>query len=257
MYIRFGTRLFGSTDSVSVGIRNGEDKKLLFHVATQFFHINYVPLFPFGSYLVLDFLQANRSPCILIPISWKSVGIAWLRMLSWLSVFILVIFLLAGEDTAEWTPALEYLPFLIAAVVCSILVTWNGFFNSASHGRAMELLELMNLEPRHAAGLGRLVESSFSSECSAGDIGEGEFEAMARAMPTATAELVDGSANDLELMEGSGGGERPSDDAAFVPTAVAVAQPTMAETTEITYEIKGAKADVPFDNENEGRFRIV
>lgn len=125
------------------------------------------------------------------------------------------------------------------------------FFNNASHGRAMELMAHMNLEPRHAAAIGRLVDKSFNSECA--DLCEGEFESLARTVPTATAELVDGAVNDLELTEGN---DSPSD-GTVVPTAVAVAQPTMAKTAEITYDTKGNKADVPFENENEGRFNIV
>jgi hypothetical protein len=67
-------RLFGKVDQVSgVG-----------YVATEFFHISYIPVFPFQSWVILEgsekdvlFYQSWRG--IPIPRSWKSIAFAWLR----------------------------------------------------------------------------------------------------------------------------------------------------------------------------------
>src|SRR5215510_5340106 len=65
--IVFGVRMFGKVDQV-----NG-----VFHIATRFFHLNFLPLFPTESYLVLP----DGSVIQLEKISWVSVRMAWLRVL--------------------------------------------------------------------------------------------------------------------------------------------------------------------------------
>ena len=72
----FGNRLFGKVDQVPG----------LFHVATKFFHVNFVPLVPTKSWLVLhgtekSGLGTNSWRGIrLRSIRWGSVGMAWLRL---------------------------------------------------------------------------------------------------------------------------------------------------------------------------------
>jgi hypothetical protein len=65
----FGNRLYGKVDQVPG----------LFHVATQFFHLNYVPLIPTGSYLVLEQSWAAGSPWMAVGWSVKSIVFAWGR----------------------------------------------------------------------------------------------------------------------------------------------------------------------------------
>lgn len=69
MLIVFGSRNMGETDSVPG----------LFYVATRFFHFQYLPLVAEKSYLVLPALS-NR--VVEIPLSQKSIGVAWLRVIT-------------------------------------------------------------------------------------------------------------------------------------------------------------------------------
>jgi hypothetical protein len=71
----FGGRLFGKVDQVP-----GH-----FHVATQFFHVNFVPLVPTKSWIVLHGTEKSGlgrtswQGIQLRSIRWGSVGMAWLR----------------------------------------------------------------------------------------------------------------------------------------------------------------------------------
>lgn len=67
--IVFGTRFFGKVDVVPN----------LFHVATNFFHIYYLPLIPTGSMLVLG-QSGNHVNGVKIPLSGKSILMAWGRV---------------------------------------------------------------------------------------------------------------------------------------------------------------------------------
>jgi hypothetical protein len=68
------TRMFGKVDQVSKTC----------YVATEFFQISYVPLFPTQSWLVsvdgqIDALVYESWRGIHIPLSWKSILYAWVR----------------------------------------------------------------------------------------------------------------------------------------------------------------------------------
>ena len=64
----FGTRLFGKVDAVPG----------LGHVATKFFHINFLPLIPLEGWFVLG-QEGNQWRGRAIPMSGKSVLTAWMR----------------------------------------------------------------------------------------------------------------------------------------------------------------------------------
>jgi hypothetical protein len=63
----YGKRLYGKVDHVPG----------LFYVATAFVHLNFVPLFPTGSFLVIDDGTGEKG----VSIGWsaKSMLMAWLR----------------------------------------------------------------------------------------------------------------------------------------------------------------------------------
>jgi hypothetical protein len=69
MAIVFGTRPYGKCDVVPE----------LFYVATWFFHIDYVPLIPTGSRLILG-RSGNSYQVVKLPLSIKSLFLAWARM---------------------------------------------------------------------------------------------------------------------------------------------------------------------------------
>lgn len=69
--IIYGTRLFGKVDTVPG----------LGHVATRFFHVDYLPLVPTQSWLVTS-QTGNRWQGVKIPLSAKSIFVAWARAVS-------------------------------------------------------------------------------------------------------------------------------------------------------------------------------
>ena len=70
-----GSRLYGKCDEV----------KGLFHVATKFGHFDYIPLIPMGSWLVFE-KTGNGWRGVRIPLSFKSILIAWARCIAIVAV---------------------------------------------------------------------------------------------------------------------------------------------------------------------------
>ncbi|HLW64817.1 MAG TPA: hypothetical protein VKS79_05810 [Gemmataceae bacterium] len=69
MFIMFGTRTYGKVDHLPG----------LFYVSTSFIHINFVPLCPTESYLVID---DGKQRGMKIGMSGKSIFFAWARALA-------------------------------------------------------------------------------------------------------------------------------------------------------------------------------
>jgi hypothetical protein len=91
--IPLGTRRFGRVDDVP-GVC---------HVATVFFHVLYVPLVPLRSWVVFGGTAKDDSwQGIPIPMSFKSVLLAWLRLpiLVAAGIFFLFAFGATGKDLA-------------------------------------------------------------------------------------------------------------------------------------------------------------
>lgn len=134
MVIIWGSGVYGKVDEVP----------RLFHVATRFGHLYYVPLIPLGSVVVLQ-NSADGFQGINIPLSGKSVIFAWLRA-------VLVIGAIAGTiyglvQLSEGH-ASEGFGFLIGAAVA--LGGWvyskkAGGINRASYARAVQLGELLGI----------------------------------------------------------------------------------------------------------------
>lgn len=249
MLFLFGTRLLGSTDRVQVRDRNNK-KRPFFHVATRFFHIQFIPLFPCSSYLVLDFDQPTTRG-IKIPLSCKSICIAWLRSLLWLAVLIFGIATIGSIDDSSLDNGLTWRFALCFAVALGVapIVTWHGYFNDASYDRAIELLSYMpNLGPREAI-LRSMVAGSFSAQ---NNSEVDDLEALVPYLPTATGELVLNEvhasseiANDVEAQEISADGD------ANVTTAVAVAHPVKYSQTN-----KSSPEHIDQEHSSESRFTI-
>ena len=149
MVVIFGTRLLGATDYMYVpGV---------FHVATKFFHIDFIPLVPLGSYIVLK-ERFGSFQGVEIPLNCKSISIAWLRALGWIGVFATFIWLTITADDAGgfFYPAFG---MLLVAILIASLFTWHGCTNKASYARASELSS--ELGPRVGPLVQRLVDSHF------------------------------------------------------------------------------------------------
>ena len=204
--IIFGKRKFGSTDRVTLG----RERKPAFHVATIFFHIQFIPIVPLETYLFLDFLDGNQA--VSIPTSYKTIGIAWIRCITWWSFLILLL-------------CLQSLILAAIALGLAIFVTFHDYFNDASYERAMELLEHANLGTREKALVKRVIHESFISQST-----DDDHQLEALALPTATAELE--CSDDLELAEATVVPSGSNHDDPTVVAVVAVAQDSTKRGSE-------------------------
>jgi hypothetical protein len=119
-----GTRLFGKVDVVPE----------LGHVATKFFHINLVALFPIESYFVV--VQDSEGWVgVPIPTSGKSVAAALIR--TTLLALGVVLLCFGGGEGSAWA--------VWAGLACMVVsVASNFMFKKANAARARELTELAN-----------------------------------------------------------------------------------------------------------------
>ena len=228
--IIFGRRLFGRTDYVAVG--SGSEKKPLFHVATLFAHVQFIPLYPLSSHLFVDVLEGSQA--VSIPISGKSVAVAWLRCTTYWTTFFLGIFSLPAADEFSWQLFLCF----VVALAFAILVTWHGFFNDASYERAIELLGHVNGGERFNSAMKRIIAMSYISQ----SLESGILEELESAMPTTTGELMEvvnpDYANELVPYETTACipvGASDSDSISYAPTAVAVLQDAPAKNVEYAF----------------------
>lgn len=145
-----GTRNFGKVSVVPN----------LFYVATKFFHINFVPLIPLGSSVILA--NSERESRVngletrttflakAIPFSWKSFLMAYVRLTLWVASIVSVpvfafnmLQLLAAKGIVDATPG-QFDPdrFAMAgaaALFAPLALYWSYRVAVASEARAIEL----------------------------------------------------------------------------------------------------------------------
>lgn len=136
MFIVFGTRLYGKVDEVPG----------LFHVATNFFHVWYLPLIPVGSVVVLD-KRGGAFRGAKIDLSVKSVLVAWARLWLFVAAIFAGVFgfgLLAGR-TPMWGPGIAMLVIAAACVACGGAAWAMSSIRRANYHRAVQLAEKIGL----------------------------------------------------------------------------------------------------------------
>jgi hypothetical protein len=153
MYFMFGSSYFGKINVVPG----------LFHVATKFGHINYLPLLPMGSAIIIansEHRMENGLMGILaveIPFNWKSFFVAYWRAVLWICLFVSLVFLavnfsksLNGVPIAFQGLADQSLVMANAIVlVLSGLLLYLSHRNSiASKERALELARFAGFNER-------------------------------------------------------------------------------------------------------------
>lgn len=107
------------------------------YVATQFFHVNYIPLIPVGTYFVLG--TGDDSHKVSIPFSPKSILIAWLRA-ALFAAFILAIIFTIVAFAEKQTPAAIGLGFSGGLAMAGFCLTYYiPFISRAGYQRALEL----------------------------------------------------------------------------------------------------------------------
>lgn len=182
--IIFGTRCFGGTDTVP-GV---------FHVTTKFFHIDFLPLVPCTSYLVLELRGEDgrvlQRATELPALSCRSISIAWIRFVA--TVIMIATFVWMVVSLSDLTDPdfdgniLQAVGSFFAFVASSSLAyycMWGSYFRNATYDRATEICA--QLGPTGAAPLLKaLVDRHFQQA--------GSFVAVAQEDENATIE-VDGT----------------------------------------------------------------
>lgn len=129
----FGTQNYGKVDRIpGVG-----------HVCTQFFHINFVPLFPVSTYFIFEGV-GDGDVGVSIPWSPKSIAVGWLRGGLIVGALLLGIFgaiRFTDSKDAPADPALAALMLLGAACLVGLFfVTYRlGLIAQANYERAVSL----------------------------------------------------------------------------------------------------------------------
>ena len=136
MVIVWGTLEAGKVDEVPK----------LFHVETRFGHVYYLPLIPLGSVAVFE-KTASGSLQAKIPLSLKSVLVAWLRAASLVAGVVLAIL---GCVSAAHHGAMEAVACFIASGIAFLALFASyklRFVRQASYDRAKYLAQLIGLSP--------------------------------------------------------------------------------------------------------------
>lgn len=143
MYVEFGQRPYGKCDVVPE----------LFYVATWFFHVNYVPLVPMGTRLVLG-QSGKKYHVVRIPFSFKSLLFAWVRTACLAGIISFAIAaLIAYSDHNRLEDALL---LILLTAFCGILFAFFMIYprrKMPSYERACRLAELAGLNDRAWAAL--------------------------------------------------------------------------------------------------------
>ena len=131
MILIWGSTFYGKTDEVPG----------LFHVATRFGHLWYIPLIPLGSYLLLQD-GGDESHGVQVPFSFKSLALGWLRA----GTVLLAIFaLIGGIATAQEGGGWSLFGTAGLAVAGFVVLKFGRAFRHASYDRATELEQLIGL----------------------------------------------------------------------------------------------------------------
>jgi hypothetical protein len=133
MIVFYGSQFYGKVDKVP----------MLGHVATSFFYVQFVPLIPLGSYLVLENGQGSLS----VGFSVKSLLVAWLRTALVIGACGLVIagIVSLGERSAPGIAA-----GFGGAVLCVVAMFGSyyvPFIGEANYERAMQLADQVGIRP--------------------------------------------------------------------------------------------------------------
>ena len=147
MIILHGTRLYGKVDQVPG----------LFHVATQFFYLQYIPLIPLGSYLVLHGTEKDDGGFSgrKLRLSGKSILFAYIRLALFLAgcVLAFLTFLFAIEEMdkpgrIDWSS----IAGLAVSSVALFLLFWGSYrVTHASPTRALQMAREVGVPPETVA----------------------------------------------------------------------------------------------------------
>jgi hypothetical protein len=136
MVIIYGTRLMGKVDKV----------ESLGHISTQFFHLYYLPLIPTGSYLVLS-ENGDDFRGISVPLSFKSILVAWLRAGTFLAFVVCTIIAIVsiGDRKNDVAAGIVFGSLAALALGTFVATYYLSWFTKASYDRAMQIANIVGL----------------------------------------------------------------------------------------------------------------
>lgn len=141
MVVIWGSGMYGKTDEVPQ----------MWHVATRFGHLYYLPLIPLGSFALLAG-NPDDSFGVPIPLSGKSILIAWLRTVFVLGAIVAGILAVAGFSKGDHAAGAALTFLTIVCVGLFIASKRVGWCQRASYERAVQVAELVG-----ASNEGRLM----------------------------------------------------------------------------------------------------
>jgi hypothetical protein len=116
MVVIWGQRMYGRVDRFAGS-----------HIATRFFHIYWVPLIPLSSWLVLEEHEEGRFTGLQIPMSVRSIFLAWLRVVSVVALGLMGVRALSFPHDLEairtLSPTLVSELHLVSHLVVNVLFT--------------------------------------------------------------------------------------------------------------------------------------
>lgn len=142
MFVHFGQHYYGKVDVVPD----------LCHVATRFFHVNFVPLIPLETSIILAGSDgSDRSRTVKTSLSLKSILTAWLRAVLYvvalagvvLGILVTVDYLHQGRGVGQ-SAVVGVWGVAGGAAFALVLTYW---FNRASYDRTLRLAEEIGLKP--------------------------------------------------------------------------------------------------------------
>jgi hypothetical protein len=140
--IIFGQKLYGKVDHVPG----------LFYVSTRFFHLDYVPLIPLGSFIVMEGTEQDGNfKGMPVPLSGKSIFFGWLRAALLIAAVVGVVLLILGaieladpRRNQDWTKA----GIGIGVSLAAVLLLWGSYrISRAGPMRALDLADKAGIPP--------------------------------------------------------------------------------------------------------------
>ncbi|MBI5369184.1 MAG: hypothetical protein HZA54_19260 [Planctomycetes bacterium] len=153
--IFFGTNTYGEVDKVPG----------LFHVTTKFFYLQFVPLIPMQSFLMFEEEEAADGPRgIKIPMSGKSVGVAYARTLGVLALLVCapasLFQLYTFFSNADPVSILVPLGWLGGAILAASLLVLTYALARPTEERVIKLVRAAGIADQEAALLARFRSAS-------------------------------------------------------------------------------------------------
>jgi hypothetical protein len=138
----YGYTLFGRVDRVPG----------LFHVATQFLHVYWMPILPKRSMLVLE-MPSGEGRAVLLPLSWKSILLAWGRFLIMIAGCVVLPFGIGVNlpDLPDRWARVAAIMMLSMPIMSMVLIGVSYALTRAKASRAIELARIAGIPPEEIA----------------------------------------------------------------------------------------------------------